>query len=90
MNLVRAGLAVLTVLTSGTALVAYLVAWAVIPAEGSDKTMLGDAIGEGRRLYAQQRTERTPSAEPGAAPRTPAPQPRPQQAPRQTFNLYED
>lgn len=86
-NLVRAVTAMGAVLTSGTVLVAYLIAWALIPAEGQTRTPLDGVIDEGRRRYDQVR-DRRPSAEPGPAPRTPGPHPT--QPPRDQFNLYDE
>ena len=47
-NVVRLLVAVLTVFTAGTAILAYLVAWAVIPEEGQKTSIAEDLINKNR------------------------------------------
>ena len=48
-TLVRAVVAVVSVLTGGTGVLAYLVAWALIPAEGEKASIAEDLIGKTRQ-----------------------------------------
>jgi phage shock protein C len=45
-TLVRVAVAVVSVLTGGTGVLAYLVAWALIPAEGEKTSIAEDLIGK--------------------------------------------
>jgi phage shock protein C len=47
-NVVRLLVAVVTVFTAGTAILAYLVAWAVIPEEGQKSSIAEDLINKNR------------------------------------------
>ncbi len=47
-NVVRLLVAVVTVFTAGTAILAYLVAWAVIPEEGQKTSIAEDLINKNR------------------------------------------
>lgn len=47
-NVVRLLVAVVTVFTAGTAILAYLVAWAVIPEEGRKTSIAQDVINKNR------------------------------------------
>lgn len=47
-NVVRLLVAVITVFTAGTAILAYLVAWAVIPEEGQKTSIAEDLINKNR------------------------------------------
>ena len=47
-NVVRLLVAVVTVFTAGTAILAYLVAWAVIPEEGQKTSIAEDVINKNR------------------------------------------
>jgi phage shock protein C len=47
-NLVRLLVAVVTLFTAGTAILAYLVAWAVIPEEGQKSSIAEDLINKNR------------------------------------------
>jgi phage shock protein PspC (stress-responsive transcriptional regulator) len=47
-TLVRAVVAVVSVLTGGTGVLAYLVAWALIPAEGEKTSIADELIGNPR------------------------------------------
>jgi phage shock protein PspC (stress-responsive transcriptional regulator) len=40
--------AVISVITGGTGVLAYLVAWAIIPAEGEKASIAGDLLGQTR------------------------------------------
>lgn len=89
LNLIRAAVALGAVLTSGTVALIYLVLWAVVPAEGADKTAFSEAMKESRKFYDSQKAKKDagqPGAEPGPAPRTP----RPEGADPDPFNLYKD
>ncbi|MGA4508994.1 PspC domain-containing protein [Propionibacteriaceae bacterium G1746] len=90
-GIIRIITAVAAVFTSGLVLVAYLIAWAVLPAEGSDKTFMDQAVREGQKLF-DKNTGSKPwspnsSSQPGPAPQTP-------QANRpgdpDPFDLYKD
>lgn len=48
-NVVRLLLAVLTIFTAGTGVLAYLVAWAVIPEEGQGTSIAEDLINKNRQ-----------------------------------------
>jgi phage shock protein C len=48
-NLVRLVLAVLTLFTVGTGVIAYAIAWAVIPEEGSKTSIVEDLINQNRQ-----------------------------------------
>ena len=94
-GLVRVITAVLAVVTSGIALIAYLIAWAVLPAEGQTTTFMDKAVGEGQKFYEQQKAKKAdrPGAEPG--PSAPTPFQRTPAAPQRTsdpdpFDLYKD
>lgn len=89
LNLIRAAVALGAVLTSGTVALIYLVLWAVVPAEGADKTAFSEVMKESRKFYDSQKATRDAgqsSAAPGPAPQTP----RPQAADPDPFNLYRD
>lgn len=89
-NLIRLVTALAAVFTSGTVLVAYLIAWAVIPAQDASSTLLNDAINEGKKFADEQKRKRAEGPtqpQPGAAPQTPAPA---QTKPEDPFNLYQD
>ena len=75
-GIVRIVTAVLGVLTSGLVLVAYLVAWAVLPAEGQTETIMDKAVREGQKFVGEQKAKkgRQSGAQPGPAPYTPNPQ----------------
>ncbi len=47
-NVVRLLVAVVTIFTAGTAILAYLVAWAVIPEEGQKTSIAEDLINKNR------------------------------------------
>lgn len=47
-NLVRVLVALVTLFTAGTGIVAYLVAWAVIPEEGQKTSIAEDLINKNR------------------------------------------
>jgi phage shock protein PspC (stress-responsive transcriptional regulator) len=47
-NVVRLLVALVTVFTAGTAILAYLVAWAVIPEEGQKSSIAEDLINKNR------------------------------------------
>ena len=47
-TLVRVVVAVVSVLTGGTGVLAYLVAWALIPAEGEKTSIAEDLLGKAR------------------------------------------
>jgi phage shock protein C len=47
-NVVRLLVAVLTLITAGTGILAYLVAWAVIPEEGQKSSIAEDLINKNR------------------------------------------
>jgi phage shock protein C len=47
-NAVRLLVAVITLITAGTAILAYLVAWAVIPEEGQKASIAEDLINKNR------------------------------------------
>jgi len=47
-NLVRILVVLLTLFTAGTAILAYLVAWAVIPEEGQKASIVEDLINKNR------------------------------------------
>ena len=48
-NLLRVVVAVLTVFTVGTGVVAYAIAWAVIPEEGQPTSIVEDLISKSRQ-----------------------------------------
>lgn len=48
-TLVRVVVAVVSVMTGGTGVLAYLVAWALIPVEGEKTSIAGDLIGKTRQ-----------------------------------------
>ncbi len=48
-NIVRLVLAVLTIFTAGTGVLAYAVAWALIPEEGHSTSIAEDLIGKNRQ-----------------------------------------
>jgi phage shock protein C len=48
-TLVRATVAVVSVITGGTGILAYLVAWAVIPAEGERGSIADDLLSRPRQ-----------------------------------------
>ena len=48
-TLVRVVVAVVTVLTGGTGVLAYLVAWALIPVDGEKTSIAEDLIGKTRQ-----------------------------------------
>lgn len=85
-GLVRVITAVLGVASSGLVVVAYLIAWAVLPAEGQTKTLMDKAVNEGQKFYDQQKAKKTnrPSAQPGPAPTTSRP------ADANAFDPYQD
>lgn len=73
-GLVRIITAVLAVATSGIVVIAYLIAWAVLPAEGETTTFMDKAVSEGQKFYENQKAKKAqPGAQPGPAPQTPAP-----------------
>ena len=47
LNLVRVIVAVIAVITGGAGALAYLAAWAIIPAEGQKSSIAGDLIAKG-------------------------------------------
>jgi phage shock protein C len=47
-NVVRLLVAVVTLITAGTAILAYLVAWAVVPEEGQKTSIAEDLINKNR------------------------------------------
>jgi phage shock protein PspC (stress-responsive transcriptional regulator) len=47
-NVVRLLVALVTLITAGTAILAYLVAWAVIPEEGQKSSIAEDLINKNR------------------------------------------
>lgn len=64
--------------TSGTALVLYLIAWAVLPVEGETRTIADEIFTKGKAAY-DNHNQAVPSAEPGPAP---------QQAQQPVFDPY--
>jgi phage shock protein PspC (stress-responsive transcriptional regulator) len=48
-NLLRVLVAVVTVFTVGTGVLAYIVAWAVIPEEGSKSSVIEDLISKSKQ-----------------------------------------
>jgi phage shock protein C len=48
-NLVRVIVAVVTLFTVGTGVIAYLIAWAVIPEEGQKTSIVEDMISKSRQ-----------------------------------------
>jgi phage shock protein C len=48
-TVVRVVVAVVSVVTGGTGVLAYLVAWALIPVEGGKTSIAGDLIGKARQ-----------------------------------------
>jgi phage shock protein PspC (stress-responsive transcriptional regulator) len=48
-NIVRLVLAVLTIFTAGTGVLAYAAAWALIPEEGHSTSIAEDLIGKNRQ-----------------------------------------
>lgn len=89
-NLIRLVTALAAVFTSGTVLVAYLIAWAVIPAQDASSTLLNDAINEGKKYANEQKRKRAggpTQPQPGPTQQTPAPG---QAKPEDPFNLYQD
>lgn len=79
-GLVRIGAAVLALVTSGLAVVVYLVAWAVLPVEGEKSTMLDSLIETGKKQYGDYRATKDSAA--------PSSQPGPR--PNDTFNPYDE
>lgn len=91
-GLVRIITAVLAVVTSGIALVAYLIAWAVLPAEGQTTTLMDKAVTEGQKFYEQQKAKKAgqPGAQPGPGAPTPFQQPQHRTSEPDPFDLYEN
>ncbi|MGA4669255.1 PspC domain-containing protein [Propionibacteriaceae bacterium Y1923] len=94
-GLVRIIAAVLGVVSSGIVVVAYLIAWAVLPAEGQSTTLMDKAVSEGQKFYDNQKAKKAaqPSAQPGPAAQTPPAQPtsaRNGAADPDPFDLYKE
>ena len=91
-GLVRIITAVLAVVTSGIAVVAYLIAWAVLPAEGQTTTLMDKAVSEGQKFYGQQKAKKAgqPGAQPGPTAQTPSQQTQPRTTDADPFDLYEN
>ncbi|HSN44134.1 MAG TPA: PspC domain-containing protein [Propionibacteriaceae bacterium] len=82
-SIVRVVVAVAAVVTSGMGLFAYVVAWAVIPDEGSDTTGLDQVINQVKQYKAKSDDKSVPPAgnyQPPQASDSPAP------TPQETFN----
>lgn len=90
-GLVRIITAVLGLATSGVVVLAYLIAWAVLPAEGESTTFMDKAVREGQKFMDDQKAKKAwrPGPQPGPAPQTPRPQQR-NTADPDPFDLYKD